>query len=109
MFLYPGGIKTSTQEVSLARTIVSTGAASGISKAAAGPSAAESVVAAVGEITELSGGVFDGLVAQGPETGHDNYSSSERVISRWIRRVAPTQDYAGAGIGINGVGPGADV
>lgn len=46
------------------------------------------------------------LAEQGPEVGYANYSSSKRAISRWIRRVAPTDQYAGAGIGINGVGPG---
>lgn len=46
------------------------------------------------------------LSDQGPRAGYANYSSSKRAISRWIRRVAPTDDYAGAGIGINGVGPG---
>ena len=46
------------------------------------------------------------LASQGPAVGYANYSSSKRAISRWIRRVAPTDDYAGAGIGINGVGPG---
>lgn len=46
------------------------------------------------------------LAEQGPELGYANYSSSKRAISRWIRRVAPTDEYAGAGIGVNGVGPG---
>ena len=44
------------------------------------------------------------LPAQSPQAGYANYSSSKRAISRWIRRIAPTQDYADAGIGINGVG-----
>src|SRR5699024_6731649 len=46
------------------------------------------------------------LAAQGPDAGYANYSSSKRAISRWIRRAAPTAEYAGAGIGLNGVGPG---
>ncbi|WP_394213840.1 SDR family oxidoreductase [Brachybacterium vulturis] len=46
------------------------------------------------------------LAAQGPEAGYANYSSSKRAISRWIRRAAPSPEYAGAGIGLNGVGPG---
>ena len=45
------------------------------------------------------------LAAQS-QAGYANYSSSKRAISRWVRRVAPTADYAGAGIGINAVGPG---
>ena len=46
------------------------------------------------------------LAEQGPQIGYANNSSSKRAISRWIRRMAPTPEYAGAGIGINGVGPG---
>lgn len=46
------------------------------------------------------------LSEQGPQAGYANYSSSKRAMSRWIRRMAPTDEYAGAGIGINGVGPG---
>lgn len=46
------------------------------------------------------------LAEQGGQIGYANYPSSKRAISRWIRRVAPTAEYAGAGIGINGVGPG---
>lgn len=46
------------------------------------------------------------LAEQGPEAGYANYSSSKRAMSRWIRRVAPTDEYAVAGISINGVGPG---
>lgn len=46
------------------------------------------------------------LAEQGPEVGYANYSSSKRAISRWIRRMAPTAEYAGAGISLNGVGPG---
>lgn len=34
------------------------------------------------------------------------YGSTKRALSRWIRRVAPTPGYAGAGIPINAVGPG---
>ncbi|MGM1029098.1 MAG: SDR family oxidoreductase [Actinomycetota bacterium] len=44
--------------------------------------------------------------AQGAQHGFVNYSSSKRAISRWIRRVAPTPEWAGAGIAINAVGPG---
>src|SRR5699024_8188113 len=46
------------------------------------------------------------LAAQGPEVGYAHYSSSKRAISRWIRRAAPTDAYAGAGTGLHGAGPG---
>ncbi|MEV6836991.1 SDR family oxidoreductase [Streptomyces sp. NPDC051133] len=38
--------------------------------------------------------------------GHLVYSSSKAAISRWIRRTAVTDDWAGAGIPLNAVGPG---
>ncbi|MEV5548308.1 SDR family oxidoreductase [Streptomyces sp. NPDC052309] len=38
--------------------------------------------------------------------GHLVYSSSKAAISRWIRRSAVTDDWAGAGIPLNAVGPG---
>lgn len=44
--------------------------------------------------------------AQGEGPGFVNYSSSKRGIIRWMRRVAPTSEWAGAGIAINAVGPG---
>lgn len=44
--------------------------------------------------------------ARGAQHGFVNYSSSKRAISRWIRTVAPTPEWAGAGIAINAVGPG---
>ncbi len=34
------------------------------------------------------------------------YGSTKRAVSRWIRRVSPTADWAGAGIPLNAVGPG---
>ncbi|MBK0420635.1 SDR family oxidoreductase [Leucobacter sp. CSA2] len=37
------------------------------------------------------------------------YSSSKRAISRWVRRVAPTAEWAGAGIPLNAVAPGTVV
>ncbi|WP_018298114.1 SDR family oxidoreductase [Corynebacterium lubricantis] len=48
----------------------------------------------------------DYLGTLGPQAGYANYSSSKRAISRWVRRVASTDKYAGQGIGINAVGPG---
>ncbi|EST36535.1 SDR family oxidoreductase [Streptomyces roseochromogenus] len=38
--------------------------------------------------------------------GHLVYSSSKAAISRWIRRTAVKDDWAGAGIPLNAVGPG---
>lgn len=34
------------------------------------------------------------------------YASSKRALARWVRRVAPTDAWAGAGIALNAVGPG---
>ncbi|MEV0323797.1 SDR family oxidoreductase [Streptomyces sp. NPDC050658] len=38
--------------------------------------------------------------------GHLVYSSSKAAVSRWVRRAAVTEDWAGAGIPLNAVGPG---
>lgn len=46
------------------------------------------------------------LADQGDMAGYTNYSASKRAIATWVRRVAPTESFAGAGIGINAVGPG---
>ncbi|MFD9245674.1 SDR family oxidoreductase [Streptomyces sp. NPDC059556] len=41
--------------------------------------------------------------------GHLVYSSSKAAVSRWIRRAAATDDWAGAGIPLNAVAPGVVV
>ncbi|MGW8763587.1 SDR family oxidoreductase [Streptomyces sp. NPDC055815] len=41
--------------------------------------------------------------------GHLVYSSSKAAISRWIRRAAPTDAWAGAGVPLNAVAPGVVV
>lgn len=47
------------------------------------------------------------LVAGLPaDAEHLAYASSKRAISRWMRRVAPTDGWAGAGISLNAVAPG---
>lgn len=44
--------------------------------------------------------------AMGEQAGFINYTSSKRAVARWVRRVAPTAAWAGAGIAVNAVGPG---
>jgi NAD(P)-dependent dehydrogenase (short-subunit alcohol dehydrogenase family) len=39
-------------------------------------------------------------------TGLAGYPSSKRALGRWLRRQAPTADWAGAGIALNAVAPG---
>jgi NAD(P)-dependent dehydrogenase (short-subunit alcohol dehydrogenase family) len=34
------------------------------------------------------------------------YPSSKRALARWVRRAAPTPEWAGAGIALNAIGPG---
>lgn len=46
------------------------------------------------------------LVAAGPEQASLVYGTSKRALARWVRRVAPTPDWAGAGIALNAVAPG---
>ncbi|WP_017236378.1 SDR family oxidoreductase [Streptomyces sp. SS] len=41
--------------------------------------------------------------------GHLVYSSSKAAISRWVRRAAVTDDWAGAGVPLNAVAPGVVV
>ena len=35
------------------------------------------------------------------------YASSKRAVARWMRRAAPSPEWAGAGVPLNAVGPGA--
>ena len=46
------------------------------------------------------------LEAAGPEAGYLNYSTSKQAIARWVRRHAPTPEWAGAGIPLNAIAPG---
>jgi NAD(P)-dependent dehydrogenase (short-subunit alcohol dehydrogenase family) len=45
-------------------------------------------------------------VAAAPRAGLAAYPSSKRAVARWLRRAAPTDDWAGAGIALNAVAPG---
>jgi NAD(P)-dependent dehydrogenase (short-subunit alcohol dehydrogenase family) len=38
--------------------------------------------------------------------GHQAYAGSKLALTRWVRRMAPTADWAGAGIRLNAVAPG---
>lgn len=48
----------------------------------------------------------DALVTQGGGLEQLIYGSTKRAIGRWIRKVAPTKEFAGSGIPINAIGPG---
>jgi NAD(P)-dependent dehydrogenase (short-subunit alcohol dehydrogenase family) len=52
----------------------------------------ERAVARAGELLAQDGGII--------------YSSTKRAITRWARRVAPSPEWAGAGIALNVVAPG---
>lgn len=41
--------------------------------------------------------------------GNTLYASSKNAVARWLRRTAVTDDWAGAGIALNAVGPGVVV
>ncbi|WP_297850087.1 SDR family oxidoreductase [uncultured Corynebacterium sp.] len=45
------------------------------------------------------------LADQGPEAGYANYSASKQAIARWVRKNAPTEQWAGAGIALNAIAP----
>lgn len=46
------------------------------------------------------------VLAAGEETGPLIYGSSKNAFSRWVRKVAPSADWAGANIPLNVVAPG---
>ncbi|MCR2814019.1 SDR family oxidoreductase [Microbacterium sp. zg.Y1090] len=46
------------------------------------------------------------LAAGGPEVANLIYGTSKQGLARWLRRVAPTAEWAGAGIALNAVAPG---
>ncbi|MCR2793190.1 SDR family oxidoreductase [Microbacterium sp. zg.Y625] len=46
------------------------------------------------------------LAAGTPEQASLIYGTSKRALARWMRRVAATPEWAGAGIALNGVAPG---
>jgi NAD(P)-dependent dehydrogenase (short-subunit alcohol dehydrogenase family) len=48
----------------------------------------------------------DAAVAAAAGTGLLGYPSSKRALARWVRRHAPTDAWAGRGIGLNAVAPG---
>jgi len=46
------------------------------------------------------------LVDAGEEAAQLIYASTKNAINRWMRTVAPAEEWAGAGIPLNAVGPG---
>ncbi|MFL6206593.1 MAG: SDR family oxidoreductase [Acidimicrobiales bacterium] len=48
----------------------------------------------------------DAAVEAARGTGLLGYPSTKRALARWVRRHAPTEAWAGAGIGLNAVAPG---
>jgi NAD(P)-dependent dehydrogenase (short-subunit alcohol dehydrogenase family) len=45
-------------------------------------------------------------LASDPQTGGLIYGTAKRALSRWVRRQAPTAEWAGAGIALNAIAPG---
>jgi NAD(P)-dependent dehydrogenase (short-subunit alcohol dehydrogenase family) len=81
---------------------------------AAGTEGRAAVIASVALLREPSSETVDACLAGDEEAavraaaddGHLAYASSKRAISRWVRRMAPTAAWAGAGIALNAVAPG---
>jgi NAD(P)-dependent dehydrogenase (short-subunit alcohol dehydrogenase family) len=46
------------------------------------------------------------VLAADPATGHLIYSSTKKAFAQWVRRQAPTDDWAAAGIPLNAIAPG---
>jgi NAD(P)-dependent dehydrogenase (short-subunit alcohol dehydrogenase family) len=49
------------------------------------------------------------LEAAGTDAGNQIYGTTKRALSRWVRRQAPTPEWAGTGIPLNAVAPGVVV
>jgi NAD(P)-dependent dehydrogenase (short-subunit alcohol dehydrogenase family) len=47
-----------------------------------------------------------GAVAAAAGAGFLAYPSTKTAVARWVRQMAPTPEWAGAGIGLNAVAPG---
>ncbi len=45
-------------------------------------------------------------MSEDPSTAWLNYPTSKQALLRWVRRTAPTTEYAGSGIALNAVAPG---
>lgn len=45
------------------------------------------------------------LAAQGPTVGYQIYPSSKLALVKWVRRTAPSAEWAGAGIPLNAIAP----
>ncbi|WP_293698682.1 SDR family oxidoreductase [uncultured Agrococcus sp.] len=53
--------------------------------------------------------IGEAAAVQDETSGFVNYTSSKRAVARWVRRAAPSPEWAGEGIAINAVGPGVVV
>ncbi|GLK18012.1 SDR family oxidoreductase [Herbiconiux flava] len=49
------------------------------------------------------------VLAGDPSTGHLIYASTKKAFAQWVRRAAPGEDWAGAGIPLNAIAPGVIV
>lgn len=72
------------------------------------PNSAELVEAALAGDETAALAIAEKLAAD-EQTGAAIYPSSKRALSRWVRRVAATGPWAGAGIPINAVAPGITI
>ena len=50
--------------------------------------------------------IAESHVSDDPMTGYVSYPSSKRALSRWVRRVSISDEWAGAGIPVNAIAPG---
>jgi NAD(P)-dependent dehydrogenase (short-subunit alcohol dehydrogenase family) len=81
---------------------------------AAGTAPRAVAVASVASLHPVDDGVVEAClagdeiaaVAAAEGKGYLVYSSSKRAVARWVRRSAPSPEWAGAGIALNAVAPG---
>lgn len=70
------------------------------------PNDTELITAMLADDEEAALGRAQALADAGEEPAQLIYGSTKNAINRWMRTVAPTGDWAGAGIPVNAVGPG---
>jgi len=64
------------------------------------------LVAACLSLDETAAAAATAKALQDPAAGLKLYGSAKAALNRWVRRVAPGPDWAGAGIALNVIAPG---
>jgi NAD(P)-dependent dehydrogenase (short-subunit alcohol dehydrogenase family) len=65
-----------------------------------------SLAAANPGLEEVAAGLEEGRTPAGPLEPGASYAISKHAVGRWVRRAAPREEWAGAGILLNAICPG---